>query len=243
MKESSKKGKMLRLLPAMVVTLALVISQVSCIQKSANDEGQDIENQQNEVTQNDNLPQNAVYVVDGKVTDGEAVKNLDTKTFGIINIYKEPTPQDIEKYGEKAKNGLIFITTKRETVQTKKETNMASDENLETMAKFIGGDLALTEYLRSNINIPKEAKGADVNITTAYSFVVEKDGTVTNFEWQSTHIEKDRNNPKVIEAAKLCKAEAERVITSTSGKWEPAVNKQGEIVRSRMVMPVIFSVH
>jgi protein TonB len=222
MKESSKKGKMLRLLPAMVVTVALVISQVSCIQKSANDEGQDAENKQNEITQNDILLQDAVSKVEEIVVEDEAVK--------------KPESNYIQKDWEKDKKQFVMFTMLDEKAPT-------AFENLQTKVEFIGGINALAQYIRSNVNIPNEAKEAGVNIEAHISFLVEKDGKITNIECIKTEIEKNRKNPKVIEAAKLCEAEGECVIASTSGKWEPAVTKQGEAVSSKIIIPIMFAVH
>jgi TonB family protein len=55
---------------------------------------------------------NAPYiVVDGKPIDGAKLKEIDPKTIDHMEVLKDKA--SIEKYGEKAKNGVILITTKK----------------------------------------------------------------------------------------------------------------------------------
>lgn len=52
---------------------------------------------------------NLIYVVDGKKVDD--VKGYDLSDIESIEVYKDK--KTIEKYGDAAKNGVIFITTKK----------------------------------------------------------------------------------------------------------------------------------
>ena len=57
-------------------------------------------------------PENEPYViVDGKPIDGSKLKEIDPKTIDHMEVLKSQPA--IEKYGEKAKNGVIIITTKK----------------------------------------------------------------------------------------------------------------------------------
>ena len=51
-----------------------------------------------------------LVVIDGKTVDFEKMKDVDPKTIESIDVLKDKS--GIEKYGEKAKNGVIVITTK-----------------------------------------------------------------------------------------------------------------------------------
>ena len=51
-----------------------------------------------------------LVVIDGKTVDFEKMKDVDPKTIESIDVHKDKS--GIEKYGEKAKNGVIVITTK-----------------------------------------------------------------------------------------------------------------------------------
>ena len=52
-----------------------------------------------------------LFIVDGKVMDGEKVYSLNPKT--IERYYMQNGQEAIEKYGEKAKDGVILITLKK----------------------------------------------------------------------------------------------------------------------------------
>ncbi len=51
-----------------------------------------------------------LYIIDGKVTNEEDFKALDSKKIATINILKEPTSTAI--YGKKGSLGVILVTTK-----------------------------------------------------------------------------------------------------------------------------------
>lgn len=51
-----------------------------------------------------------LYVIDGKEVDKSKIKNIDKNTIKSINVLKGDSA--IEKYGDKAKDGVVEITTK-----------------------------------------------------------------------------------------------------------------------------------
>jgi TonB family protein len=55
--------------------------------------------------------QHPLVVVDGKVVEYETMKSIDPHTIDHMEILKDKSATD--KYGEKAKNGVIVITTKK----------------------------------------------------------------------------------------------------------------------------------
>jgi beta-lactamase regulating signal transducer with metallopeptidase domain len=243
MKTNSKKGKMLRLLPAMLVTAVLLMSQISCVQKPAESveiadveeiATQNVEELQHVIIRNDTIPANAVFVVEGKVFDGAEVKNIDMDNVGTIVRFMSSgvSPEYVEIYGEKAQNGITFFQMKQTT--PKNETF----EEAQSYPEFIGGEDAFREFLRNNISTPKDVVRAKVNIKLYYSFVVEKDGSVRDIECISS------NTGKSVEymlPTQLCQTEAIRAIALTSGKWKPAVNKNGEDITQRLVLPFEFN--
>jgi hypothetical protein len=52
-----------------------------------------------------------LYIVDGKPMDNDVLKTLDPKTIESMEVLKNKSVA-VEKYGEKAKNGVIIINTK-----------------------------------------------------------------------------------------------------------------------------------
>ncbi|PWN60795.1 TonB-dependent receptor plug domain-containing protein [Chryseobacterium viscerum] len=56
-------------------------------------------------------PYSPLYVVDGKISDYEKVKALDPNVVKTVNVLKEASAT--AKYGKKAKDGVVVITTKK----------------------------------------------------------------------------------------------------------------------------------
>ena len=52
-----------------------------------------------------------LVIVDGKPMDGAKLKDIDPKTIDHMEVLKDKAA--IEKYGEKAKNGVLIVTTKK----------------------------------------------------------------------------------------------------------------------------------
>jgi len=50
-------------------------------------------------------------IVDGKEMEGGSIEDIDPKTIETINVYKGD--KAVEKYGEKAKDGVVEIKTKK----------------------------------------------------------------------------------------------------------------------------------
>lgn len=105
-----------------------------------------------------------------------------------------------------------------------------SDEDLssevDTPAEFPGGSPALMKFLAENIKYPEEAKKANAEGMAVIQFVVEKDGTLSNFENLKKDVRQDLTD------------EAMRVLR-TSPKWTPAT-KDGQPVRVKMTLPIRF---
>lgn len=96
---------------------------------------------------------------------------------------------------------------------------------VDTQAEFPGGIDALVTYLSSNVKYPAVARKDGVQGTTFISFVVNKDGSLSDFEVvKGLSAETDK--------------EALRVV-SGSPNWIPGKH-QGEVVRSRFVLPIKF---
>lgn len=109
----------------------------------------------------------------------------------------------------------------------KPETENAKDTKVydvpETMPEFPGGTQALMEYIRNNIKWPDEESSVQGRVIV--SFVVEKDGSISNAKVvKSVHPAFD--------------AEALRVVNGMP-KWIPG-KQNGEPVNTKYVMPVIF---
>lgn len=91
--------------------------------------------------------------------------------------------------------------------------------------RFPGGDLARLQFLRDNIRYPSAAREVNIQGTVFISFVVEKDGSITNISLYRG-------------IGGGCDEEAMRVV-GLMPKWEPGcqLNKP---VRVQLTLPVKF---
>ncbi len=99
---------------------------------------------------------------------------------------------------------------------------------VEKMPTFQGGDLnAFRNWFQSQIQYPKEAMEKNISGRVIFSFVVEKDGSTSDFT--------------VLQAPdKLLADEVERIF-KTCPKWE-AGTQRGEKVRVKYTVPIVFAV-
>lgn len=113
-----------------------------------------------------------------------------------------------------------FMTS---TAQTKKN-NMAYDV-VEVMPQYPGGQIAMMKYIMENIKYPKQAMKEGIQGRVTVSFIVEKDGRVSNVRLlRSVQSALDK--------------EAIRVVKSMP-KWTPGKHN-GKPVRVRFNLPVMF---
>ncbi len=90
---------------------------------------------------------------------------------------------------------------------------------------FPGGDQARLQYLASNIKYPQTARELGIQGTVYLSFIVEKDGSITNVE--------------VLRGIGYgCDEEAMRVVRAMP-KWEPGKQRE-KPVRVQFSMPIRF---
>ena len=96
---------------------------------------------------------------------------------------------------------------------------------VEQMPQFPGGDQAMFEYLGKNIKYPEEAKEKNIEGRVFISFVVEKDGSVTNVEVKRS-------------IGGGCDEEAVRVVKAMPN-WTPGI-QDGKPVRVSYMLPIFF---
>lgn len=95
------------------------------------------------------------------------------------------------------------------------------------MPEFPGGREAFALYLQNSVRYPQEEKMKGMQGTVYVSFIVEKDGSVTN-----VHAVKE------VAGAPGLTEEAERVIREMP-KWSPAL-LNGKPVRMTVTQPIKF---
>ena len=139
---------------------------------------------------------------------------------GNISCSSEATKTDDVK--EKA------ATVKPDAVEVPIDKPATTDETfavVEQMPEFPGGMKELMTYLKDNIKYPKAAQDKKVQGRVIVQFVVEKDGTPTEFNVMRS-VDPDLD------------AEALRVLGGMP-KWKPGMQK-GQVVRVKYTVPVTF---
>lgn len=161
-----------------------------------------------------------LYMVDGVETEIDVIPtNIGSVTF----IYAEDA---VKRYGEeRGRFGALEITT-RTLQEMARETEAPPFIVAETMPLFEGGDLGkFRQWLQTQVRYPAEALKKQIEGRVVCSFVVERDGSVSNIiALQSP----DR----------LLTDEVRRVLAN-SPRWTPGMQK-GKTVRVKYIVPVDF---
>ena len=98
-------------------------------------------------------------------------------------------------------------------------------ENPDVVPLYTGGTAAMHNFISSTLSYPSDARERDAQGLVVYTFVVEKDGSLSNFN--IIH----RADPSLDE-------EALRILNAMPA-WRPARHK-GEIVRAETYVPMYF---
>ena len=183
---------------------------------------------------------------DGSLTDFDVLQSPD-KSLGdeVVRILKtSPKWESGEQRGEKVRvkyavpivfsignNNVTDASTTK--AQAAAEAKVAEDGDMpyikvEKMPTFMGGDLnVFRNWVQSKIQYPKEAMDKGIKGRVVCSFVVEKDGSLTEFD--------------VLQSPDKSLADEVVRILKTSPKWEPG-EQLGEKVRVKYTVPIVFSI-
>ena len=156
--------------------------------------------------------------LDGKVETDVAPEKISADAVWVIGEETSLTVEDIvvveksdESFDSSAKN-------------SEEDTPFVKVEKMPT---FQGGDLnVFRNWVQSKIQYPKEAMEKGINGRVVCSFVVEKDGSLTDFD--------------VLQSPDKSLGDEVVRILKTSPKWEPG-EQRGEKVRVKYTVPIVFS--
>ncbi len=115
------------------------------------------------------------------------------------------------------------VKTVKPTTETEEVFVVVEDE-----PEFPGGMEALYRYLASNINYPDEAKAEKIQGRVFVSFVIEKDGSVSNIKL-------------LRDIGGGCGEEAVRVVAAMP-RWKPG-RQHGRRVRTQYNLPINFNLN
>ncbi len=174
-----------------------------------------------------------LIILDGKEIDKKQMDGLNPQTIQVISVLKDKNA--VEEYGEKAKNGVIVITTKKDNAsanpqEPRKTTQIdVSDKPVfvvvEEMPEFPGGQEALMRYIASSIKYPAIAQQNGIQGKVFVKFVIGSNGKVQGAEIA-------RGVDPILDQ------EALRVVNSLPA-WKPG-QQRGQAVDVEYVLPVEF---
>ena len=198
----------------------------------------------------------ALWIIDGNVASAEEAAELRTEIEHIAVMQGE---EAVAKWGSRGTNGVIIVTTKN--------AEMGPDDKIyetcEQLPEYPGGLDAMFKSLIENVRYPKVAHDYGVQGKVMVSFVVEKDGTLTevkadkardvktgqelsemvvvayNRDLTPEEAKKAEDARHYNEGIAALKAEAVRAVKAMPQRWTPGKDK-GKPVRARFILPVSF---
>ena len=203
---------------------------------------------------------------DSEVTNADKVTTIpaNTEIAEAKNAEEVQTPVAMPDGEEVVQYEGTVEYPEEATREAENPTNMRSTEpddmiweKVEELPYYKGdkSSAALMELLMRNMKYPKEASEYGVQGRVLVQFVVEKDGTLSNFKILN---KKEYTSPTVVEATspnaskpgyitqdeydaavKALEEEALRVVKLSSGNWTPGKQK-GKAVRTKYNLPVSY---
>lgn len=178
-----------------------------------------------------------LIVVDGSIRDIE-VNKIDPNTIESVRVLKDKYA--IDKYGERGKDGVVEVTTKKINLQGDAEkmpelevtgyaNKQKTDEDkmvlIEEMPAFPGGNNWMSVWISATMKYPKGAIKDKITGLVYVNFVVSRTGKVRNVQVRKP-------------VHPLLDAEAIRVI-SNMPDWKPG-KQDGKPVDVDYMVPVDF---
>ena len=181
---------------------------------------------------NEMIPSDSKVLVfiDGKEVSNDQFKQLKSEQIETMTVLKDE--KSTAAYGEKGKNGVILVTLKKNQDKTADDIVKMEQQGkdpvydvCEVLPEYPGGMEAMMKFVSENIKYPAEAHTKGIQGRVLISYVVEKDGSLSNI-----HV--------VRSVDPLLDAEALRV-ANLMPKWKPG-KQGGKPVRVKFVLPVTF---
>ena len=214
----NKKGLFLEI--GLIISLALVIAAFLYAPKEYRIEQVDlnygpIEEEITEITRNEQKPPEAPKKVEIQVfNDILDIVTNDTKittevSFDEFDADAEIVTQIVEVEEEEIEEDQPFI-------------------KVEKMPTFRGGDLnQFRNWVQGRLRYPQIAQENGISGRVVVSFVVERDGTVSNIQ--------------VLQSPDRSLGEEATRVVSSSPKWEPGMQRN-QPVRVKYTLPVVFQI-
>ncbi|MBQ1253931.1 MAG: energy transducer TonB [Alistipes sp.] len=215
----NRKGLFLEI--GLVISLLIVVAAFMYAPKEYRIEQVDmnygpIEEEITEITRNEQKPPEAPKKIEIKVfNDILDIVTNDTKITTEVDFF------DLE--------GDLEISTQIVEVEEEEVVDDTPYIKVEKMPSFMGGDLnAFRKWVQERIKYPQIAQENGITGRVVLSFVVEKDGSVTNIQ--------------VLQSPDRSLGEEAARVLATSPKWTPG-QQSSQTVRVKYTLPVMFQIN
>jgi len=190
--------------------------------------------------ENQSIKPKPYYVVDGVPSDEATVNALLANGIESVSVLKDESATIL--YGEKGKNGVVLISTKKGNAV---EDNSGKNENIikvqgvkaeksdkegvytvvEQLPSFPGGEDERVKFLSNNLKVPSQGLKEGLEGTVYVTFVVKEDGSI--------------KDAKILRG--LGKSYDEEVlrVANMMPAWLPGIQR-GKAVAVQFNMPVKF---
>ena len=172
----------------------------------------------------------------GNVADYLKFLGITADDIARVDVLKQANAVPI--YGYRGANGVILVTTKKSNSTTVvidspmglPDASSASDKQVFTAVEvspvFPGGEQGFNNFLVHNIRYPKAARDSNIQGRVYLSFIVEKDGSLSNI--------------KTLRSPDQALADEAKRVLSISPHWSPGI-QNGKPVRVQYTVPINFS--
>ena len=161
------------------------------------------------------------------VKKGKANATIKTGMNSAITVVAADAEQDAEQADNNTNKVNDIVKDKEgDDPDLQKNDNDKAYDVVEEMPQYPGGVGKLMEYVSMNVRYPKEAESKSIQGRVIITFVVEKDGSIT-----------DAEVIKSVDPA--LDAEALRVVKAMP-KWTPG-KQEGKPIRVKYTMPITFA--
>lgn len=170
-----------------------------------------------------------LFVIDGKIAVKDEMSSIKPEDIVTIDVLKNASATAI--YGEKGKNGVVLIKTKKNfRIEFEADKGKSiSDEvytTVEEAPTYLGGVKEMYQFIGKNLKYPKEAQRNNIKGKVFIKFVVRKDGSISDMS--------------ILQGIGYgCEEEAMRVIAMMP-KWSPG-KQNGVPVNTYFTMPIAFA--
>lgn len=251
--------------PLIVVDGTIVDVDVSQLGKEVNLEGEEFARLIN--LQPDNIeavtvlqgaPATALYGDRGKHGVIEIKTKTAQKEVAVDSLVKKLPGAEQHEDGSITINGRSVKKIIIEGQEVYNDDNDFVFDICEEPATYPGGQAALMQLVNQNVRYPEAAQELGITGRVIVSFIIQKDGTCTDFKVVNNDAHDPGGTPVTVTAQKsptnqqdAANASSERLMAMKSleeealrvlhlmGKWTPA-KQRGHVVRMRKTLPITF---